>query len=55
MDATITRYVWDAQLQRSVPQTVEVKKLVSEEVFTSDEIACILRAVLGFDKPNKSK
>lgn len=48
--ATVTLYRWDEQLQRSVPATVKVEEFQTDSVFTSDEIAAILKAVLGISK-----
>lgn len=52
--AVVTLYKWDANLQRSIPVEVKTEEVV-EEIFTSDEMLAIARAVLGFDKPNKIK
>lgn len=48
--AVVTLYKWDANLQRSIPVEVKTEEVHTDSVFTVDEIACILKAVLGISK-----
>lgn len=45
--AVVTLYRWDASVQRSIPVEVKTEEVQQESVFTSDELAAILKAVLG--------
>ena len=45
--AVVTLYKWDDNLQRSVPATVKVEEVQQESVFSVDELAAILKAVLS--------
>ena len=45
--ATVTLYKWDANLQRSIPVEVKQTEVQTESVFTMDELAAILKAVLS--------
>lgn len=45
--ATVTLYKWDASLQRSIPVQVKQTEVQTESVFTMDELAAILKAVLS--------
>jgi hypothetical protein len=46
-EAVVTLYKWDANLQRSIPVEVKQEEVQQESVFTSDELAAILKAVLS--------
>lgn len=46
-EAVVTLYKWDANLQRSIPVEVKTEEIRSDSVFTMDEIAAILKAVLS--------
>ena len=45
--AVVTLYKWDANLQRSIPVEVKTEEVQQESVFSVDEIAAILKAVLS--------
>lgn len=44
--AVVTLYRWDASIQRSIPCEVKTE-VQTESVFTFDELAAILKAVLS--------
>jgi len=48
--AVVTLYKWDANLQRSIPVEVKIEEIRYDSVFTMDEIAAILKAVLSISK-----
>lgn len=45
--AVVTLYKWDSSLQRSIPVEVKTEEVQQDSVFSFDEIACILKAVLS--------
>ena len=49
-EAVVTLYRWDAQLQRSIPVEVKTEEVQQDSVFSVDEIAAILKEVLGISK-----
>lgn len=45
--AVVTLYKWDANLQRSIPVEVKQEEVHTDSVFTMEELAAILKAVLS--------
>ena len=48
--AVVTLYKWDSSLQRSIPVEVKTEEVQQESVFTMEELAAILKAVLSISK-----
>lgn len=46
-EAVVTLYRWDASLQRSIPVQVKQTEVQTDSVFSVDELAAILKAVLS--------